>query len=171
MNLDYNAFVRLAIKITGLVFVIYALISFATYFVNFVQVLKYNDITLALLGYLIPTGVYLLLGLFLWFFPKPITNTIVVGMSKEDLQNLEIVAISLVGIVFFVIAVSELIEHIVLYRDLKEYSSRMKWLPTKGTKADIVGSSIQALLGLVLLFQGKGIARVVQKVRYMGSGK
>ena len=97
MGIDYNNLVRLTIKLMGLVFTVYAVTSFATYALNLLEVLKHGDIQFAWFGFVIPTCTYLAIGLFLWFFPKPIANTIVTGISDQQAHNLAIIAISLIG--------------------------------------------------------------------------
>lgn len=176
-RIDFAVLVRLVLKLTGLILVIFALVGLFTALVSGLAAIV-GDLsvpggahTLILLG--ASPVVLLLAGLVLWVFPSPIANTVLVdappdgGVFPDWTQRLQNALLLALGLYFFIDGLSAIV-----YDGIYQYvmSEATQLLPTKDGLmiASMASNAVQIALGLFLVLGRHGLLAILHRLRESG---
>ena len=172
--IDLRSIVRLVLKLSGLVMVIWGLVTVIS-FVPVVFPLSEVSMGRDALYVLFSPLVMVAFGLFLWLFPAPVTNTVFRKDSKDSAAEprwaaeLQVVGVSLLGLWLLYRAISDLVYHLMVYRTRTQstdfYTDGYTEFP-----AFMVATLVEFVVAVFLLFGARGIVRVLRQVRYGGLG-
>ena len=172
--IDLRSIVRLVLKLSGLVMVIWGLVTVIS-FVPVVFPLSEVSMGRDALYVLFSPLVMVAFGLFLWLFPAPVTNTVFRKDSKDSAAEprwaaeLQVVGVSLLGLWLLYRAISDLVYHLMVYRTRTQstdfYTDGYTEFP-----AFMVATLVEFVVAAFLLFGARGIVHVLRKVRYGGLG-
>lgn len=167
--MDYNSAVRLALKLFGVVLIVYGAVTLASYLPSLIS-LRDGDTYVQVLPYAVPMLAPFIFGSLLWLFPATIANTIVPLPSSQKTPaktdwaaDLERVGVSLLGLYLFYQAVSDILYHIIAYR--------AKAAALGGTRgpddfpALVATTIVEFVLALFLMLRSKGIVNLLRKAR------
>lgn len=174
--MDYKDLSNLLIRISGLLIIVYTIVNIPHYFIGYYSAQNFfgnqaSDLIAFLSSVVAPVIFSIIIGLFLFAFPKAVTNKLVVGTSKEsdiDLNGITTAAYSVIGVYFIAFAVADLLYwasyYSVMLNELKtnEYFTSEK-------KVGVIVTFIELGIGLALLFGSNGINKLVLKVRTAGT--
>lgn len=173
--MNSNEIVRMVVKLTGLAIFISGLIQSASYIPLFIDRLVHSDIDLPVVSTAIATIIPLFIGLFLWLFPAPITNTVIKDDLKEIshndfLQGLEKIGIRLLGLFLLFYGLSDLVWNILSYRQAVEAISANFNIYGKGNyTATFIVTGIEIIMSIILIVGSNTISNFIRKIRYASS--
>lgn len=176
-RIDFAVLVRLVLKLSGLVLVIFGLIGLSTALLAGLAAMV-DDLsfpgggqTLFLLG--ASPVVLLVAGLVLWLFPTPIANTVVVNGPQECApfpdwtESLQAVLLLALVLYFLIDGFSALI-----YDGVYQYvvsSATQVPITRDGLMiASIAGNAVQIALGLYLVLGRRGLLEALNRLRESG---
>ena len=172
--IDFRTIVRLVLKLSGLVMVIWGLVTV----ISFVPVLfPLSEVSMGrdALYVVFSPLVMVAFGLFLWLFPAPVTNTVFRKGTKDSAAEprwaaeLQVVGVSLLGLWLLYRAISDLVYHLMVYRARTQstdfYTDGYTEFP-----AFMVATLVEFVVAVFFLFGARGIVRVLRQVRYGGLG-
>lgn len=172
---DFETLVRLVLKLTGLVLMIYGALMLTSYIPGIWNSLDDFGSPMLSLSFAVPPGLLVLFGLFLWLFPKPVTNIIVLrgsGNSADEgarwTHSIELIGMRLLGLWVGYRAVSDLIYNIFFYMGRVELPPGME--SSNEMVAVIAATLVELALGIVLIFGARPIRDAIHRTRYGGLG-
>ncbi|WP_147307714.1 hypothetical protein [Wenzhouxiangella sediminis] len=167
MALDFDGLVRVVLKLFGLVLAVYGISTLAAY----APLVLSSSGALQLLNFLSGPAVFIGAGLFLWFFPAPISNTVIRGGGEQGEESVWVARLVeagsvLIGLWLFVVAISDLVFQLLAER------SQAERLPYEQGPSEfgayVSATLVELALALFLIFGARGIAVLVRRVRYGG---
>lgn len=170
--IDTEQLVRLGVKLAGLAVLIYAALNihyllFGIYtYLGDKNLLKF----LAITGYAL---IYIGIGLFLWMFPKSISNRVVskTGGNQDDQASwshrTEIIGMSLMGVFLLFNGISDLVYNYILMRHEKEQLGSVyeagSYMP------EMIATGVEIVFAVVLILTPRGIVKALRLLRSAGT--
>jgi hypothetical protein len=173
--MDYKSLTSLVLRLTGAVIIISAVTSTPQTFATLIN-LEYaagvdkTGVNIWLLT-VVASGLPILVGLLLIYFPASVANGIISGGAEAaDVRLLQQVAFSVLGLYFITVAAYDAVFWIA---KLKIYSAIWDELDTYGQPfrplrpdfAGLVATGAQFVAGIILLLSGRGLAHFVHRLR------
>jgi len=169
--MDYKSLTSLMLRLTGVIIVVSAVTAMPRTFINLHvrNPLESPDVA-ALLLTMAASGLPILVGLLLIYFPATVANKIVsAGGESADTVILQQLAFSVLGLYFASLAVFDAVYwlaklriYFALYNELN-YGRPFPLSPEDF--AGIATTCAQFVAGLLLLFGGRGLANLVHRLR------
>lgn len=172
--IDYRSIVRLILKLTGIVLMVYGVVLLASWLPTALLFISDSEPPFQDIVMLSSPLIVVIVGLILWLYPAPVTNTLLQKGTAEDDANqtwpakLERIGISLLGLWLLYRAISDLIYRLMVYRarqDSPLYPSGYSEFP-----AYMTATLAELVFALFLIFGARGISRLLHKLRYGGLG-
>jgi hypothetical protein len=169
--MDYKSLTSLMLRLTGVIIVVSEVTVMPRTFINLHarNPLESPDVA-ALLLTIVASGLPILIGLLLIYFPAAVANKIVsAGGESVDRLNLQQLAFSVLGLYFVSLAVFDAVYwlaklriYFVVYNELN-FGQPFRLTPEDF--AGIAATCAQFVAGLLLLFGGRGLANLVHRLR------
>jgi len=167
---DYNNLVRLVIKLSGIALVVYGGVTLSSYLPSLMQAKTWAEWPATMMfANILAIVMPILFGVFLWFFPASVANTIVPteiatmepasGLGYE----LERIGVALLGLFFLYHAVTDVIYQVLLHRAKVALLGSVR--EPDNFSAYLTVATIQIVLALLLLLQSKGVVALLRKAR------
>lgn len=165
--IDYNSLVRLVVKLSGVVLIVYGALSLALYLPAIFAFQRQDDVG-GTLPYVLSLLAPFLIGSFLWWFPAKVTNSIIrfdhstepkTGWSEE----VERVGVSLLGLYLFFRGVSDAIYHLLMHRAKTEvlgYGGALSEFP-----ALMAATVVEIVIAILFMLRSRGVVSLLRKVR------
>ena len=128
-----------------------------------------------ILGSITPFIFLLAMSIFLWIFTDRISNHLIPKQennehdSKLDLDNLQYIAFSVVGILFIIFTIPQIFSLLSSIIKMKEITFD---LATTQFKTELIFSAVESgvrlLIGFVLIFGSKGLSGLLRRIREAG---
>lgn len=168
--IDYTSIIRLVLKLSGVGLVVYGGVSLSSYLPALLMTENWSEWgTPIILANLLALAMPFLFGLFLWFFPATIANTIVrpastsreaeAGLSYE----LERIGVALLGLYLFYVAAADLIYQVIVHRAKVAALGSVR--APDDFPALITAAVVELIFALLFIFQAKGIVNLLRKIR------
>jgi hypothetical protein len=169
--MDYRSITTLLLRLTGVVILAAALIQAPKWIVSLILSTASGGVNAGdWLLTAVPSTVSTLIGLLLIYFPATVANRIVSGGGESmDNRHLEQIGFSILGLYFVATAMFDgvyllaklRLYPLIFYPDLSDRPIRL----TDSQFADIASTGTQFVVGVALLFGGRGLANIVHRLR------
>lgn len=120
---------------------------------------------------------YLFVSIALWLLSDKI-SCMIVGRSKEANNNIDIeykkmqnIAFSVVGLSIFVTSIPDIITTLITIYEISSHLMGVYSSELATYQIRLLGDVVRLLIGLFLLFGGKGILNMITKLRTVGISK
>jgi len=167
---DYNNLVRLLVKLSGVALVVYGGVTLSSYLPSLMQAKTWAEWPASMMfANIFAIVMPILFGVFLWFFPAPVANTIVRSdiATKKPASSLgyefERIGVALLGLFFLYHAVTDMIYQVLLYRAKIVLLGSVR--EPDNFSAYLTVATIKIVLALLLLLQSNGVVALLRKVR------
>jgi len=163
---------RIAVKIVGLVLLIYAVIDGIIYFPVIIKLFNSVEGEVQALSYFASFFAQIVIGLLLWLFPAPVASTIIkndLTVTSQDklLPGIEKVGIRLLGIYLLYQGITGLISNYASYSQAIEmFGENIKFGGNEKYRFNFIGMWVEIFLSILLILGASGIANVIRKIRY-----
>ncbi len=165
-----NQLVAIAIRILSIVLGLYAIRN------SFSLVPAYYEQGFETVSYYY-AGVmvtFIIAAVFLWKFPLTIANYIIPHESEEpysisiNAQQFQVAGFAILGLYFLFYVISDLVYWgVMLFISARETDTTVSFTPDQ--KGGMVATVFEFIFVLFLLFGGKGISRLLNRIRYGAS--
>lgn len=189
--MNYKAITIIALRLFSIYIIIQFLIQLLRFAGYYILPFFFNNLSneiemMNILFYLIPVTILFLLAIILWIYSEKIANYIVPkGTNKllnEQINSIEIkfesnfnmnllqpIAFSIVGLIIIVLTIPEItrvIVQLLQYNEIGMEYATDKY--TMDTYLLLIEKAIKLILGIGLFFGGKGLAGLLNKIRSWG---
>jgi hypothetical protein len=162
---------RTAVKIGGLVLLIYSAIQATSYFPLFLDQAGNTGLGISVVSILSIMLVPIIFGLLLWLFPASIANTIIkkdLAVKSQDkfLVGIEKIAIRILGFYLLYHGITDLVSQYVSYHQAAEmFGKNTNFSGKERFTTGFIVIGVKIVLSLLLILGATGITKILQKVR------
>ena len=170
--MNSNEILRVVVKLVGLAVFISGIIQASSSFPMVYDSIVDMNITSPAVSFIGSFTTPIIIGLFLWFFPAPVANTIIKKDSEVLSQNqfllsLENIGIRILGLYLLFQGISDLVYNVIKYRQELEIISQNIQIFGKGnTTAALIVTGIEILISIFLIFGANLITNTIRKVKH-----
>ncbi len=170
--MNSHEILRTAIKLLGLVLVIYTVIEGLRYFPMMLDLIENSDGTIKTTSQIAAVAIPITIGLMLWFFPAPVASTIIrddleVASKDELLAGIENIGIRLLGMYLLYHGISDLVANYVSYSQaLNMFGEQIKFSGKERFTASFIATGVEIFLSLILILGAASISSLLRKIRY-----
>ena len=114
----------------------------------------------------------IIIGILMWLFPTPITNTIIKGdfvksTHHEFLLGLESIGIRILGIYLLYHGIADLVSNSINYWYEREMlANGVQLFNTGNTKVGLIVTGIEILISILLIIGARKITTIIRKIKY-----